>query len=231
MSTRGDEEPHIDQLPIELLIHIFTRLTSFKDLAQASSVCGKWRQGVKESLGRREILRFAGWKINDDSVTRMVLLADGLKELDISRSQRGCQVTDHGLCRLSTAKCICNLSSVSLWGSTVITDKGVVQMISKATSLQHLNLGGTFITDLSMFAIANSCPHLETIVLWGCRRITENGLVALVKKCHKLESINVLGMRVPLDCFNRLLTINPALKIQPEGMLLDDERVHIWSIF
>ncbi|CAA3001251.1 F-box At5g67140 [Olea europaea subsp. europaea] len=126
MSTRGNEEPHIDQLPIELLIRIFDLLTPFKDLAQASSVCGKWRQGVKESIGGREKLSFAGWKINDDSVIRMVLIADGLKELDISRSRWGCQVTDHGLHQLSTAKCICDLSSVSLWGSTVITDKGVV---------------------------------------------------------------------------------------------------------
>ncbi|KAJ8546174.1 hypothetical protein K7X08_018757 [Anisodus acutangulus] len=80
-----------------------------------------------------------------------------------SRSRWGCQITDRGLYQLSTAKCISILSSLSLWGTTGITDTGVVQLISRANSLQHLNIGGTFITDTSLFAIAGSCPHLKTM--------------------------------------------------------------------
>lgn len=72
---------------------------------------------------------------------------------------------------------------------------------------------------------------LQTIVLWGCHHITDNGLVALVKKCRKLKSINVWDLRVSHDCFNGLLTINPALQIQPKEMLLNDERVPTWPVF
>ncbi|GFP89277.1 F-box protein at5g67140 [Phtheirospermum japonicum] len=79
----GDEETDIDKLPIDLLAHIFSLFTSFKDLAQASSACRKWRQGVKESLARRETLSFSGWKMDDESTTRLVLLAYSLKELDM----------------------------------------------------------------------------------------------------------------------------------------------------
>lgn len=46
-----------------------------------------------------------------------------------SRSRWSCQVTDDGLKQLSKAKCIGNLSSISMWGSTAITDKGVVQLV------------------------------------------------------------------------------------------------------
>ncbi|KAH6803922.1 F-box/RNI-like superfamily protein [Perilla frutescens var. frutescens] len=230
MRSKGDEEADIDRLPVDLLAHIFSLFTSFKDMAQGSGVCRKWRQGVKESLARRESLSFSVWKMDDESTTRLVHLAYSLKELDISRSRWGCQITDHGLKQLSMAKCIGNLSSISMWGSTGITDKGVVQLISRATSLHHLNIGGTFITDASLFAIADSCPHLKTIVLWGCRHVTEDGLLALVNKCRKLESINVWGMRVPLDCFIGLLTISPALQIQPKGMLLNDENLHAWPV-
>lgn len=53
----------------------------------------------------------------------------------------------------------------------------------------------------------------QKIVLWGCRHVTEEGLLVLVSKCRKLESINVWGLRVPLDCFVSLLTISPALQI------------------
>lgn len=214
-----DQNRPIDRLPFDLLAHIFALLTCFKDLAQTSAVCRKWRQGVKESLARRESLSFSGWKADDDSTTRLVLHAYSLKELDISRSRWGCQITDRGLYQLSTAKCVSNLSSLSLWGTTGITDTGVVQLISRANSLQHLNIGGTFITDTSLFAIAGSCPHLKSIVLWGCRHVTENGLLALVNKCRKLESINAWGMRVTVDCFIGLLSICPALQIEPKGML------------
>lgn len=46
-----------------------------------------------------------------------------------SRSRWGCQITDNGLYRISLAKCISNLTSISLWGLTGITDKGVVQLV------------------------------------------------------------------------------------------------------
>ncbi|XP_043711656.1 F-box protein At5g67140-like isoform X2 [Telopea speciosissima] len=228
MAEYGDAE--IDCLPVDLLAHIFLLLPSFTDLAQASSVCGKWRQGVKQSLARKECLSFAGWKMDDDSTARLVAHAYSLKELDISRSCWGCQITDDGLYRISLAKCISNLTSISLWGMTGITDKGVIQLVSRATSLQHLNVGGTFITDESLFAIANSCPHLKTIVLWSCRHVTESGLFFLVNKCHKLESINVWGMRVPVDCLIALLTISPALQIKPGGVHLNVETASLWPI-
>ncbi|CAI9282917.1 unnamed protein product [Lactuca saligna] len=217
--TIEEGEAQIDQLPMDLLAHIFVFITCFKDLAQTSSVCRKWREGVKQSMGSREKLSFAGWKMDDKSTSRLVCYAYGLKELDISKSRWGCQITDNGLFQLSTAKCIANLTCISLWGMTGITDKGVAQLISRANSLQHLNIGGTFITDESLFAISTSCPNLKSVVLWGCRHVTENGLQVLVNKCRKLESINVWGMRIPLDSFIALLEIRPALQITPQSLL------------
>lgn len=51
--------------------------------------------------------------------------------------------------------------------------------ISRASSLKHLNIGGTFITDESLFTIAKSCPQLKVsltsatgvhkmTLLWPC---------------------------------------------------------------
>ncbi|KAB5547824.1 hypothetical protein DKX38_011230 [Salix brachista] len=216
------EEAEIDRLPIHLLAYIFGLITSFTDLAQASSVCRKWTEGVKQSLAQRNSLSFAGWKMDDDSTARLVRLAYNLRELDISRSRWGCQITDIGLYQISLTNCIGNLTSISLWGMARITDRGVVKLISRANSLQHLNIGGTFITDESLFAIADSCPHLKTIVLWGCRHVAEIGLRNLVNKCRKLESINVWGTRIPVDCFIDLLNISPALQIKPSEALLND---------
>ncbi|KAG6768104.1 hypothetical protein POTOM_027001 [Populus tomentosa] len=40
-----------------------------------------------------------------------------------------------------------------------------------ANSLQHLDIGGTFITDESLFAIADSFPHLKVSCLMTSPRI------------------------------------------------------------
>ncbi|XP_038902841.1 F-box protein At5g67140 isoform X3 [Benincasa hispida] len=212
-------EPAIERLPIDLLADIFAMITYFTDLAQASGVCKKWKEGVKMSIGRRKSLSFAGWKIDDDSTARLIRHEYNLRDLDISRSRWGCQITDHGLQEISLAKCIPNLKSISLWGMVEITDTGVVQLISRANSLQNLNIGGTYITDISVLAIANNCPNLKTIVLWCCRHVTESGLLILVSKCRKLESINVWAMRVPIDCFIGLVAISPSLQIKSRSVL------------
>ncbi|KAG7015628.1 F-box protein [Cucurbita argyrosperma subsp. argyrosperma] len=216
-----ESEPEIDRLPIDLLAHIFAMITSFTDLAQACGVCRKWKEGVKLSLGRKESLSFAGWKMDDDSTARLIRHAYSLRDLDISRSRWGSQITDHGLHQISLANCIPNLTSISLWGMAGITDKGVVQLISRANSLQNLNVGGTFVTDVSLRAIADNCPNLKSIVLWSCRHVTESGLLILVSKCRKLESINVWGMRVPVDCFIGLVAISPSLQIKSRSLLLN----------
>ncbi|KAI4383407.1 hypothetical protein MLD38_009249 [Melastoma candidum] len=208
------EEAEIDRLPTDVLADVFLAINSFTDLAQASVVCKKWKRAVKLALGRKEVLSFAGWKMDDESTARVIRRAYALKELDISRSRWGCQITDTGLQKISAAKCIGKLRSISLWGMTGITDQGVVHLISRATSLQHLNIGGTFITDNSLFAIASSCPHLKSIVLWSCRHVTCGGLLVLVTSCRRLESINVWGTRVPMDCFLHLVKINPSLQVK-----------------
>ncbi|KAF7851793.1 hypothetical protein BT93_L2648 [Corymbia citriodora subsp. variegata] len=210
----GDEEAEIDRLPVDVLAQVFVMIPSFADLARASGVCRRWKRAVKRSLGRRERLSFAGLKMDDDSTVRVVRAAYALRELDISRSRWGCHVTDEGLYRISLAKCTGKLTSISLWGMTGVTDQGVVQLITRANALEHLNIGGTFITDESLYAIANSCPNLKTIVLWSCRHVTQSGLLYLVNRCRNLKSINIWGTRVPLDCFVNLLTINPGLQIK-----------------
>jgi hypothetical protein len=50
---------------------------------RASKVCKKWKQGVKESLARKQNLSFAGWKMDDDSTSRLVSHAYNLGKLDM----------------------------------------------------------------------------------------------------------------------------------------------------
>ncbi|XP_047320806.1 F-box protein At5g67140-like [Impatiens glandulifera] len=215
------KEAEIDCLHVDILAHIFFLLATFKDSALASGVCKKWKRVVEQSLAWRSRMSFASLNMDDESTSRLVLQAYNLTELDISRSRWGCQISDNGLFKISCAKCLNNLTSISLWGVTGVTDAGVICLLK---SLQHLNLGGTFITDDSLIAISNSCPHLKSIGLWSCRQVSEEGLIILVRKCRKLESMNVWGTRVPRECFNGLVAISPTLEIKQKGLLLNIQR-------
>ncbi|KAH7299480.1 hypothetical protein KP509_24G013900 [Ceratopteris richardii] len=130
-------------------------------ISRASQVCRKWKEGVQHALKFRIKLSFSGLRVDDDCVAGLVEGAYSLRELDISTSRWGCHITDAGLKRISLAMCCPNSTSISLWGVTAITDAGVVDLVSKATSLQHLNIEGTFITDISIIAISKCCQRLK----------------------------------------------------------------------
>jgi hypothetical protein len=68
--------------------------------------------------------------------------------------------------------------------------------------------------DMHADGVAGFPFHVQSIILWSCRHVTEAGLVALVNKCRRLECINVGGMRVPPESFVGLLSISPALQIR-----------------
>ncbi|KAJ7212457.1 hypothetical protein O6H91_Y476400 [Diphasiastrum complanatum] len=201
-------------LPLDLLVQCFLRLTSFKDMARASTVSRLWRDGIRQSLAYRDKLSFWGWRADDDAVSNLVEEATNLKELDISASGWGCRITDYGLRRISQSKCCGNLISISLWGLTAISDSGVTELVSRAHALKHLNVGGTFITDVCLVAMATLSKQLEVLNLWGCRHVTEQGLLYIVQGCCKLRTINIWGLTISSSCLMGLVKANPRIQLQ-----------------
>lgn len=62
-------------------------------------------------------------------INNIVEVLDCLSHYFSSRSRWACHITDSGLYEISMAKCISNLTSISLWGMTGITDEGVVHLV------------------------------------------------------------------------------------------------------
>ncbi|KAG0559514.1 hypothetical protein KC19_10G111100 [Ceratodon purpureus] len=204
-----------DVLPEDVLAQCLSHLDSFQDMASASRVCKRWREGIRQALACQPKLSFAGWRPDDAAISRLVEGAGSLKELNLSNGRWGCRITDAGLLQISLAKCCPNLTSISLWGVTAITDDGVVKLVTEAVSLEHFNVGGTFITDISILAVASHCKLLKSMNLWCCRHVTEIGLLALVESCPNLASINVWGMSISPICRRRLKLLNPKLQLKP----------------
>jgi len=65
--------------------------------------------------------------------------------------------------------------------------------------LVHVNLAMTTITDESLILIANRCPFLLSINLYGAQHITHRGVSILLQSCRKLTSINLRGTSIGVD--------------------------------
>ncbi|XP_050206412.1 F-box protein At5g67140-like [Mercurialis annua] len=209
-----EEEAEINRLPVDLLARIFLIHT---ELTLVSGVCKKWREAMKVCISSKKSIKFAGFKMNDQSTAFVVRHAYSLKELDISFHW---EISDDGLCQISLESCITNLTSISLWGITRIGDRGVVPLMIRAKSLEHLNVGGTFISDDTLYAVADNCPHLKSLVLWSCYRVTEKGVEYVIRKCRKLEWVNAWGTKLPFTFSAAFRTLYPSLRINQGGFLL-----------
>ncbi|CAK9315272.1 unnamed protein product [Citrullus colocynthis] len=131
------------------------------------------------SIGRRKSLSFAGWKMDDHSTARLIRHEYSLRELDMSRSRWGCQITDHGLQEISLAKCIPNLKSISLWGMLGITDNGVVQLTIVLWCCRP-------VTESGLFILVSKCRKLESINVWAMR-VPVDCFIGLLSKSPSLQ--------------------------------------------
>ena len=89
------------------------------------------------------------------------------------------------------------LREVNLWlASSAVTDALVVQLAEGCPSLEHVDLFGcTSITDKAVTALARNCYWLKYLNLSNSR-VTDEGIAALRKGCPDLVELIVEGCGV-----------------------------------
>ena len=90
-----------------------------------------------------------------------------------------------------------NLTYLSLYGCKSLSDEGAIPLIqSSCTPLQALDLSLTKITNVTLEAIAASCPLLEVLRVNTCSAITGEGVAKVAQACPLLRYINANNCRV-----------------------------------
>lgn len=72
-----------------------------------------------------------------------------------------------------------------------ISDVGVVNLCLPLKKLRRLELKDTEVTDVSLHAIASSCTDIEHLDLQNCRKLSDIGILDLIKHCQNLESLTL----------------------------------------
>lgn len=226
------------------LLSIF-RFLPKKDLANCALVCRIWaRYTIDPSLWRRLDLSHVqltpahltgitrrqpeNLTLDWTSVTKRQLawLLTRLPQLR-TLSLQGC--TWAGVCALRTCACppltILDLSHVSGLNDSSLREvlsppadsrPGLIDKTSRLKYLRTLSLAGCDITDIALRYVSQHLPHLETLDLSSCGRVTDAGVAQLAQppshSMNNLISLNLSNCKLLTETTLDHLTRCKALK-------------------
>lgn len=117
--------------------------------------------------------------LKDDDLVVIAKAFPNLEELDISYPKNDI---------------VCNYRGV-------VTDSGILRLIKRLPRLCKVNLSGnSFITDMSLVALATNCVRLKEIAICDCDFITQSGIARALLQSRNLSSISAIFMGVLPVC-------------------------------
>ena len=187
--------PPIGRLPPEILIAIFSRLSSPADLLNCMLVCRSWAANCVGILWHRPSCN--KWD-NLRSVVASVGKTDSLfpyaelvKRLNLSALTE--KVSDGTVVPFTQCK---RIERLTLTNCSKLTDKGVSDLVEGNRYLQALDVTELrSLTDHTLFTVAKNCPRLQGLNIAGCANVTDDSLIAVSESCRQLKRVSSLVFR------------------------------------
>jgi len=177
------------RLPAELLISIFSRLSSTKDLRACVQVSKDWARNSVGLLWHRPSM--SNWQSVQNVVKtirkadKMFAYQDLVKRLNMSTL--GSAVSDGTLQGMIACK---RIERLTLTTCTKITDMSLAPLVDGNRSLVALDVTGIEgVTDKSLLVVAENCLRLQGLNVTGCRRLTDASMVALARNNRHLKRL------------------------------------------
>ncbi|KAK7096258.1 hypothetical protein V1264_005574 [Littorina saxatilis] len=213
----GKEFITIDDLPLILLVHIFSFLPIATRVSRVSLVCKKWQVAVLDpSLWRRLDLRNLP-RLKDGMLLKLASLSDRVSALILSDGL-STLLTDDGVVKAlqqcphlkkvkfnrcfffsdeafeSVGHACHNLVCLNLSGCFTVTDKTLLAISEGCRQLQDLDIGQCAkITDSGVCAVARGCGHLTRFRLDQCGKLTNSAVEAIAEGCPQLQYLHLLS--------------------------------------
>lgn len=201
METLGEEEDFhrrclqipVYRLPAEILISIFSRLSSPKDLQSCMLVSKEWaRNSVgllwhRPSMNNWKAIHSVLWSVRH--LRKTFAYQDLVKRLNMS--SLGSQISDSVLIGLNSCK---RIERLTLTNCTKISDHSLAPLINRNRSLVALDVTGVeYFTDEGLLTVAENCVRLQGLNVTGCRRITDKSVMAVAQNCRHLKRVSYIA--------------------------------------
>ncbi|KAF2210972.1 hypothetical protein CERZMDRAFT_44384 [Cercospora zeae-maydis SCOH1-5] len=179
----------VHRLPAEILISIFSRLTSSRDLQMCMLVCKEWAKNSVGLLWHRPAMN--KWQNIHNVINsirngkRFFAYQDLVKRLNMSTL--GHQVSDGTLTGMKNCK---RIERLTLTNNCKLTDMSLVPLIDGNRSLLALDVTGLDqLTDKTMMEVADNCLRLQGLNVTGCKKLTDASIMAMAKNCRHLKRL------------------------------------------
>lgn len=177
----------INRLPPEVLISIFSKLSSPSDLLSSMLVCRAWAYNSVGLLWHRpncaDLIkhRLICSSLNVDKPYFAYM--DFVKRLNLQALAS--QVSDGSVTPFSGCKRIERLTLTNCGG---LTDHGLMELLRGSSNLLALDIcGDTQITYQSIEMLAAHCPKLQGLNISECENITNESMVKLADSCRHIK--------------------------------------------
>ena len=178
-------------------ITISVVLNNLKDLRilKISSFHAKFKDLVAlfSSLKKLEEVKIRKCLINNEDlvIESLVVNNPNIHHLDIYRDSLVTRLTSRSLD--SIAENCPLLTHINIGNRNVMTNDGLIKLVSKCSKLKYANFEKTQIEDNTLEMLARDCPDLEHLDISYCYAITLQGVEAFLDKVAgaKLKSLNI----------------------------------------
>lgn len=115
-----------------------------------------------------------------------------LRVLDLNN----CPLEDQGLSAI--ASCNHHIKHLNLAGCSLLTDKSLVALISVSKHLEVVNLSGLVLCgNRTVVCLSSHCAdNITSLNLNGMSKCTDDSIIRLANRGHKLQALNLAGMRL-----------------------------------
>lgn len=196
MSSPSLEDQHamspISRLPPELLIYVFSKITSSMDLRSCVLVSKTWSQNCVDLLWHRPLCNT--WKNlcnvvsavrNPKSYFPYNSLVKRLNLSTLSEAINDGTVQPFKHCN--------RLERLTLTSCFRMTDHGVILLIDGNRGLLALDITGLeSVTDHTLLAVSENCRRLQGLNITDCSKVTDESLVAIAEACRYLKRVGSL---------------------------------------
>lgn len=203
----GRYVPPILRLPPELVMSIFSMLSSPADLLSCMLVCKSW---TANSVG---ILWYRPSCNNWDNLKRVAAsvgkpnslfsYSNLVKRLNLSALT---DVNDGTVISFANCK---RVERLTLTNCSNVTDKGVSDVIEGNGNLQALDVSELrSLTDHTLYILSQNCPRIQGLNISGCAKVTDDSLMVVSQTCRQLRRVRFV------DCYSAYVHVFHVLTMK-----------------
>lgn len=183
-------EPPANRLPAEVLIGIFSKLSSPSDLLNAMLVSKRWARNGVDLLWLRPTC--TDWAKHSSICATLELerpyfdYKEFIKRLNLASI--AANVSDGSVQSLKTCK---RIERLTLTGCVGLSDAGLRDLLEDCNHLLALDISGdTQITSSSMYKLAENCSRLQGLNISGCTQVSSKSMIAVAEGCKYIKRVS-----------------------------------------